>query len=154
MMEMPDGPSASRNERVAFRLTPDEEGFPPGDWEHLWADAVGANEYRLDNTPFFARGVSYRDVVRTVRDGDFNVFQEVVRAGGHSTIRVILTEAESAAGFVARLSEMGYPVESSHIPGYVAVDVPSSSSRSDLVEYLDQGESEGLWEYEIGAWAI
>jgi hypothetical protein len=143
---------SSTSEKVAFRLTPDEDGFPPADWEHLWADAVGGDQFRLDNTPFFARDVSCGDIVKAVREGELNVFQEVVRSGGHGTVRVILNP-DSALDFVSRMSDMGCQVEVSHIPGYIAIDVPPSVRKADLLRYLDHGEAAGLWEYEVSAWA-
>ena len=36
--------------------------------ETLWADRVGPDRYRLDNSPFWAYGVSWRDVVEAHMD--------------------------------------------------------------------------------------
>lgn len=154
MTKQPGNEPSSPLEKVAFRLTPDEDGFPPADWEHLWADSVGENQFRLDNTPFFAYGVSYGDIVSTVREGELNVFETVVRPGGHSTVRVILMDKESTDDLFARVSEMGCQVETSHIPGYLAVDVPPLPLEPGLRHYLDEGEAAGLWEYEVSAGAL
>jgi hypothetical protein len=34
-----------------------------GDVETLWATTLGEDRYRLDNSPFFAYGVSWLDVI-------------------------------------------------------------------------------------------
>ena len=49
--------------RIQFRLTLDEDGYPPASGETLWATALGDGTYRIDNIPFFATGVSLGDVV-------------------------------------------------------------------------------------------
>ena len=136
--------------KVSFRLFSDQDGFPPADWEHLWADGIRPEEFRLGNIPFFAYGVSCGDIVRTARQGEINVFQEVVRPSGHGTIRVILTNPDDVADFVSHASRLGCDSEQSHIPGYIAVDVPPSAQTA-LIRYLDEGEAEGNWEYEISA---
>ncbi|HEX6050934.1 MAG TPA: DUF4265 domain-containing protein [Gemmatimonadaceae bacterium] len=38
--------------------------------ETLWADRVGPDLYRLDNSPFWAYGVSWLDVVEAHPDAD------------------------------------------------------------------------------------
>ena len=51
--------------KVAFRIT-DEEGET--DVETLWATPLGNHLYRLENSPWFAYGVSFLDVVRARPD--------------------------------------------------------------------------------------
>jgi hypothetical protein len=48
------------NAKVLFRVI-DEEGGT--DVETLWATHLGADAYKLDNSPFYAYGVSWEDVV-------------------------------------------------------------------------------------------
>ena len=55
---MPD--ASQPNAKVLFRA-PNEDGS--ADVETLWATHLGADNYKLDNSPFYAYGVSWEDVV-------------------------------------------------------------------------------------------
>ncbi len=137
--------------RVAFSLIRDEEGYPPADWEHLWARPIGDSLFEIDNTPFFARGVSFRDVVFAERQGRLNVFREVVRRSGHRTLRAILFDQTLTSELREQLRMVGCETELSHIPGLIAIDVPPSVELSCVRELLDDGENAGHWEYEEAA---
>lgn len=50
--------------KVRFALERDEDGWPPAESEGLWAELVESDLYRLDNTPWFVRGVAAGDVVQ------------------------------------------------------------------------------------------
>ena len=148
----PQGSDASHaGRRVAFPLTRDAEGYPPADWEHLWAEPVGEMLFTLDSIPFFVRGVSVGDTVRAEwRDGML-VFRDVVDFAGHSTLRVVLFDMALRDALRHDLSGMGCETELSHSPALIAVDVPPSASLAALREFLASGEAAGSWEYEEGA---
>jgi uncharacterized protein DUF4265 len=55
---MDDSPQP--NAKVLFRV-PDDDGS--AHVETLWAASAGDDTYKLDNSPFFAYGVSWEDVV-------------------------------------------------------------------------------------------
>ena len=76
--------------KVLFQLQKDEDGYPPDDWESLWAFETEQGLYAIDNVPFFARGISWGDVVSVERQGDDLYFKEVVRRSDHSVLRVIV----------------------------------------------------------------
>src|SRR5688500_12587671 len=59
--------------------------------ETVWAQPIGPDQYRLDNSPFWAYGVSWRDVVEAHPDEDgMLTFVRVVQKSGHRTLRLIL----------------------------------------------------------------
>jgi hypothetical protein len=143
--------SQEKMERVAFRLKRDDDGYPPADWEHLWARPVGDSMFKLDNTPFFARGVSYGDIVLVELREGMHVFDRVVRPSGHSTLRVILFKPELVDDLRSQLRALGSQTELSHIPGLIAVDVPPSVDLARVKALLAAGEAAGDWEYEEAA---
>jgi hypothetical protein len=54
--------------------------------ETVWAEQVGPDHYRLDNSPFWAYGVSWRDVVEAHMDeGGQLGFTRIVEKSGHRT---------------------------------------------------------------------
>lgn len=72
--------------KVVFRV-PDHEGG--ASVETLWAAPIGNDYYKLDNSPFYAYGVSWQDTVWApfdAREG-MATFQSVVTRSGHRTIR-------------------------------------------------------------------
>lgn len=137
--------------KVAFHLVQDADGYPPADWEHLWAHRVGESLFVLDNIPFFVRGVSLGDLVSVEHTGGLNQFREVVQPSGHSTLRVILFDTNLASGLRAKLKELGCETELSHLSNLIAVDVPSSKNLAEVRAVLTDGENSGGWEYEEAA---
>lgn len=79
--------------RVRFELDPcDWHGHAS---KSLWAAPVPQTEwrnFRIMNSPFFARGISHLDVVRALpveRNAVFD-FEDVIERGGHSTYMLIV----------------------------------------------------------------
>lgn len=69
----------------------DEEGWPPASVESLWAVDLGDGSVRLDNTPWFVRGVASGDIIRVEPDEEgVRWAGETVRASEHCTIRLIV----------------------------------------------------------------
>lgn len=145
------GWSAGREEKIAFRLERDEQGYPPADWEHLWAEAMPDGLFRIDNTPFFVRGVSIGDVVTAREEDAMLVFQEVVHPSGHSTIRVVVPNVADMQTVQETLQAFGCAIEMSHLPNLLSVDVPENADYTAVRAYLEQGERDTRWEYEEGA---
>jgi hypothetical protein len=75
--------------KIRFLLdTADWHGFPS---ERLWAEPIwdGTKKiFRLMNSPFYARGVSFLDIVDVVpaADGSGLVYAGTIEKSGHSTV--------------------------------------------------------------------
>jgi len=54
---------------VIFKLNQDAYLWPPVATERMWACKVGEGQYKIDNIPFYARGVSANDVVSVIEEG-------------------------------------------------------------------------------------
>ncbi len=135
--------------RIAFRIDAAEGGGIVG--ETLWAERVGVDRFRLANTPFYVRGVSYRDVVfgRRGRSGVL-AFNGVSLRGGHSTLWMALRVDPSAEAFRSRwaeLHEIGCGYESSG--RFLAVDVPPATDFRTVEERCEAGAAAGVWDYEV-----
>lgn len=108
--------------------------------ETLWAERVGPDLYRLDNSPFWAYGVSWRDVVEARPDADgMLTFVRVVEKAGHRTVRVILDppadKAPESQAILDGVVALGASYEGMH-PGYLAIDIPPEVPLERVVEYL------------------
>lgn len=144
-------PNDDKYEKVFFQLHKDEDDYPPDDWETLWAYEVEDGLYSLDNVPFFARGVSWGDVVSVALNGDELHFKEVIRPSAHSVLRVIVHNHSDVDEVHESLQRMNCNTEQSHIPSLLAVDVPPSVNLKEVRAFLDNGEEEGRWEYETAS---
>lgn len=123
---------------------------PGGDVETLWACPLRDNHYELDNTPWFAYGVSWHDVIeaRPQEDGGFPVFSRVIHKSGYRTIRLVLDppagSASEGQAILDRLRELGCSYEGAN-PRYIAVVIPPSVDLMTIREYLITTKQE--WEH-------
>jgi hypothetical protein len=144
-------------DKVWFKVQQDEDGYPPVQVESLWARPFDEGKYVLDNIPFFARGVSWRDMISATQGADGNKwFSGVVNPSGHSTIRIIVFRKaddprpleERVAELRGRFTALGCSSELSHITGLFAVDIPPSVPFSQVRPLLDEGQRLDQWDYE------
>ena len=145
--------------KVHFKVVPNEDGYPPFNSEAMWCIRIDRKRFRVDNIPYFVKGVSYGDVISVSEDKDgYLSFVEVTEDGGHSTFRVILDDecadqppAEVRIRELARtLEELGCATAISPPPEILAIDIPPSVSVTKVQEMLLDGETRDLWSYEEG----
>ncbi len=103
--------------RIRFALDRDADGWPPAESEGLWAEPIDGGGFRLDNTPWFVRGVAARDVVDAEPDGDGVLwFQRVRERGGRIVVRIIPRRYGQLRGDAQAVrdafSGSGYPARS------------------------------------------
>jgi len=117
---------AEPSAKVLFRV-PNDDGT--ADVETLWAFDLGGDQYRLDNSPFYAYSVSWRDIVYAPFDQaeGHPTFSKVLRKSGHKTVRLILDPpaepGNESQDILEALVKLGCSYEGSN-PSYIAVDIP------------------------------
>ncbi len=89
---------------MAVRLVKVHFTLDSMDWhghggEFVWAapvSAIGQTTFRIDNTPFFARDIGYRDIVEAKATEDKIVFEfeRVVERSGYSTYMILVKSDE------------------------------------------------------------
>jgi hypothetical protein len=136
--------------KISFRVEPDRSRGIVS--ETLWAEHVGGNRFRLANTPFLVRGVSYRDVVfgRCGRHGVLT-FAGVSLRGGHSTCWLDLRAERDTERFRthwAQLHALGCSYEGNGQRSY-AVDIPPSADFAVVEAMLEAGVASRIWAYEV-----
>jgi Domain of unknown function (DUF4265) len=146
--------------KVSFDLDhTDWHGHPS---ETLWADPVpmlGPYAFRLHNSPFFKRGIAYRDIVDTTPTEGEQLFdfKRVIRRGGHSTYMILVSEDEprfqqhwndlQALGCTYEWGQKKFSIGHRR---FYSVDVPPSADLDKVVAILERGEGEGTWMYQEG----
>ncbi|MCY3002524.1 MAG: DUF4265 domain-containing protein [Planctomycetota bacterium] len=123
-----------------------------GGTETMWAEDLGGGRYLLRNSPFYAFGVSFEDIVRGEFSEGFIEFREVLERSGHSTFRLFLLNRRKldAPDFVqawARLQALGCSFEQGVV---LSVDVPPTTDIEAVWRLLSEGESAGIWEFDEG----
>jgi hypothetical protein len=81
--------------KIAFELQQDEDGYPPDEYETLWAVALKEKSlYRLDNIPLYVKGVSSEDVVLAEPKNGRLEFVRLVQPSTNSVYRVFVKAAQ------------------------------------------------------------
>ncbi len=122
-----------------------------GDFETPWAMPVGRDRYRLENTPFFAYGLSWQDIVEArvdrSRHPSLPVFKRVIEKGGHRTIRVAGDGVDVPKALVDALVKLGATFEGLN-PAYLCFDLGPKVDPQRVVDELERWEDEPVsWEH-------
>lgn len=115
--------------------------------ESLWAFPV-TDGYKLDNIPFYARGVSFGDTVVSENLDNCLYMSKLLKRSMHSTVRLWFANEQEIQSTREDLQSMGCSSEISDQPRLIAVDIPPAISYEEIRAYLDEGESNGKWDYE------
>ncbi len=144
--------------KVLFELNEDWHGCST---ETLWAEKVGEDQYRLDNTPFYVKGVSFGDIITAKEKQGFLKYESVLKRGGHSTYRIIIDHAKvpinKFQNYWKHFSELACTYEGGpefrskdkNLKIY-AIDVHPEVKLDQVYAKLQKGEHEGIWEFEEG----
>ena len=153
---VPQDDCMSDRVKVRFALDRDAAGWPPAESEGLWAKPDGPGRFRLDNTPWFVRGVAAEDVVEAKPD-DAGVlwFVRLLERGERVVIRVIPQEDRPLRGdrqaVLDAFTPLGVTGEGMTTPvNMVALDVGPEAIVASVKELLERGEADGRWHYEEG----
>ena len=141
--------------KVRFSLPVNSDGWPPVSSEGLWAQTLGNDEFRIDNTPWFVRNLAAEDVVRALAGSDGVLWAtERVRWSGRCTIRVIPRQdgplAADRQAVLDAFAPFGVSGEGIAQYGMVALDVPAEADLSLVKALLHAGEADGRWHFEEG----
>jgi hypothetical protein len=111
---------------------------------------LGADNYKLDNSPFYAYDVSWEDVVSAPFSSDEGhpTFERVVSKSGNRTVRVIfetpLESGNQSDQLLQGLVALGCSYEGAS-PKYVSVNIPPGVELEAVRNYLIEGEA--TWEH-------
>ncbi|MDZ7474109.1 DUF4265 domain-containing protein [Stenotrophomonas pavanii] len=126
------------------------DGYPPVEWEDLWA-VPQSEGFCVDSVPFYARLVSYGDIVSASEINGYLVFDRVQTPGGHSTIRVILYVDELVSQVRSEVERLGCSTELSNIETFFSIDVPPNVEYWGVIDLLDMYVERGVLDYEESA---
>jgi hypothetical protein len=117
---------------------------PDGEVETLWAFDLGGDHYRLDNTPWYAYGISWQDVLeaRPDQDGQLQLVK-VVSKSGNRTVRVTAEEPFKDE-WLEKIVSLGASYEGAS-RRYIGINIPQGLNLGVITSFLI---AEGVeWEY-------
>jgi hypothetical protein len=144
--------------RIRFALDPtDWHGAPT---EILWAEPYSDGRkrgFQLMNSPFYARGASYLDIVTVTLAPDKLVlnYAGTIEKSGHSNIwiQIKLPEPSGFESYLASLRQLGCTYESTSMntddTRLYSIDVPPETDMDRVLSILEQGEASDIWLFMI-----
>ena len=132
--------------KVLFVQKVDNDEF---ETESLWCIRKGDN-YIIDNIPFVAKRVSLGDTIKVKYDPDEKAyyFDDFVSVSGNTTVRVYFYDEKIIEDTRDVLNGLGCELEAFMARNILAINVPENIDYKPIKKYLDQGEVEGMWQYE------
>ena len=133
--------------KVLFRV-PNEDGT--AEVETLWATSLGGDKYQINNSPFWAYGVSWEDVVFAPFSEieGHPTFQLIVAKSGNRTVRVIfdppIEEGNESDKVLQDLVALGCSYEGANRK-YISINVPPNVELDEVCNYLV--EKDAKWEH-------
>jgi hypothetical protein len=150
-----DGSDRRPSARIVFELDV-AAGWPPVGAERVWAHALGADRYVIDNPPWFVPDLAVGDIVRAVPPDPraHPVFQELLHRSDHVTLRLVCFRGGPLGGDLdaakAPFTRLGVYAEGSAQFGMLALDVTPADPLEQLIAVLRAGVADGSWEFEEG----
>lgn len=120
--------------------------------ESYWAEDLGNDLYRLRNTPFYAYGLNFYDIVYA-KSESADLKPSIIKVHkycGHKTLRVIFLDEASAEERSARLSELNkYKAYHENANGILfAIDIEPDGDYGKVCDILYEWENNGILSYE------
>jgi hypothetical protein len=130
------------NAKIEFPLEV-ADGYPPISAEFLNARPVGASQFEILNTPFFATNVAYGDsVTATIQQDGRLIFESCTKFSGFKAISIILLDASLDVELLDLLRGLQCVIEYGEFGNLrmVAVGVPDSVDYIPIRNSLDEYE--------------
>lgn len=115
--------------------------------ETIWAIQLESGNFEIDNIPFFAENLAYKDIISAENDLGLLYFDALVKPSEHSTVQIVFFRPEMAEELLKKLELLGCGWEGMEGKAYYAVDVPKELNYLDVKLLLDKGAEEGILDY-------
>jgi len=128
----------------------------PNHWatggESLWAKSLGNNAFELRNTPFYAYGLNWGDIVEAIEeDRDSKpLVRRVIRESGNRTLRLFFAETvdrDTQVQYLDQMTELGLSYERA-TASLVAIDIHPGSDYGAVCDHLWHLEQKEILQYE------
>lgn len=134
--------------KVIFPIEKDEDGYPPVEYEGVWAQKISSSIYKIDNIPFFTYDACVDDEIAVVKKGDEYWFERNVKPSENSLLRIIYYSRADHQSVRDSLSAIGCDSERLGDLKIISVNVPDAKKLEEAREILDRLEDQELITYE------
>jgi hypothetical protein len=120
--------------------------------ESVWAKPEADGTYRVKNVPFYAKGISYDDIVEAAPQDGVLTFKRVMRHSGHSTYRIYANAGRTSpdvAALVEAIKKMHCDIEPA-TDKLVGVDVLPEADIHKVYAALENAERAGKIDFQEG----
>jgi len=105
------------------------EGWPPFEIEYIWLSQLGDDLYRVENTPFFVKGLCYEDELYLFyNEENFVVSWSIKNHSLNSTVWMMELKKNAAKKIVTKLRSLGCNIEEGIPRGYYSICIPNTIS--------------------------
>jgi Fe2+ transport system protein FeoA len=127
-----------------------EDGYPPEEWEGLWAIPLGGERFQIDNIPFYAKNLSCDDIIEAGLEGNKLIFRRLIQPSENSTIRIVVYDLKDETSVRRRLLDLGCSIEGTGTPGLIAINVPRTNM-AGAINFLNEAVARDELDFEEGA---
>jgi Domain of unknown function (DUF4265) len=134
--------------KIIFRLEQDSDGYPPVEYEGIWAEHQGGKLYAIDNIPFFTRAATLGDIIEAdVRDNEY-IYLRTVTPSANSLLRVVYYDPKEIAIIRTTLEQLGCSSELNDVHHLISVNIPQGVALDTVQAFLAGGFQSDRWDYE------
>lgn len=122
--------------KIIFKLTQDEDGYPPVEFESIWGLQITPQKYEVDNIPYYIYGVSKGDIILAIESDNEIHASHLLSRGGHSTLRVFAEDETARHQIFTHLTKNGAQCTSTKGSSLLAIDIPPTTDFQKIDAFL------------------
>lgn len=117
--------------------------------ETIWTEKLENGYYRIDNIPFYAPNLAYKDIITVEDDEGVLYFDDLIKSSGHSTVQIIFLKEIEIEKVLSKLENMGCKWEGMKNQPYYSVDIPLNINFSSVKQFLDEQSKKEILDYKV-----
>jgi hypothetical protein len=135
--------------KIFFKLTQDENGYPPFAVESIWAKKCDWRDgYEIDNIPFFEREATLGDIVAVQEREGVLWFGRLLQPSSNSLIRIHVFTDDLIPRIRDGLVALGCSTEGHERNNFTAASVPLTTRMEEVRAFLALAVGNELLDYE------
>ena len=140
----------NKNIKILFKLEKDSDGYPPVDWESLWAKQLDNNNCIIDNLPFYIYDLSFGDIISFSKVNDDFHFDKLIEKSFYSLIRVYCKNKDIMEKLKLELELKNCKWEYSNTFSLASIAIPKVILLNEIEIIISKYKNLDNIEYEIG----
>lgn len=119
--------------------------------ESFWAEEAGNQLYKIENIPFYAYGLNFKDTVRATPDSDETLeIQNVFERSGNKTMRLCfesVVDKKNQTKYIENLEKLHCTMERRDNVN-IAVNIKPEGDFQTVYNQLEKWANEGILDFE------